>query len=65
MANIDSMMDPRINITEPSKDCLDSSSKKFTLKTIHTRANKMTSNATTIEFYDTVMDGVREYHTTV
>ena len=49
MTNIGSMMDPHINITEPSK--------KFT------GANKMTSNATTIEFYDTGMDGVREYHT--
>ena len=65
MANISCMMDPRINITEPSKDCLDSWSKKFMLKTIHIGANKMTSNATTIEFYDTVIDGVREYHTTV
>ena len=42
MANISGMMDPRINITEPSKDCLDSWSKKFMLKTIHTGANKMT-----------------------
>ena len=47
-------MDPCINITEPSKDCLDSWLKKFMLKTIHTGANRMTSNATTIEFYDTV-----------
>ena len=31
-------------------------------ETIQTGANKMTSNATTIEIYDTVMDGVREYH---
>ena len=60
MANIGSIMDPHINITEPSKDCLDSWSKKFTLRTIYTGANKMTSNAATIEFYDTVMDGVRE-----
>ena len=32
MANIGSMMDPCINISEPSTDCLDSWSKKFTLK---------------------------------
>ena len=31
-------------------------------ETIQTGANKMTSNATTIEIYDTVMDGVRENH---
>ena len=24
----------------------------------------MTPNTTTMEFYDTIMDGVREYHTT-
>ena len=55
LANIGSMMDPHTNITEPSKGCLDS---KFMLKTIHTGANKITSNATTIEFCDTVLDGV-------
>ena len=31
-------------------------------ETIQTVANKMTSNATTIEIYDTVIDGVREYY---
>ena len=65
MANVGSMMDFCINITEPSKDCLDSWSKKFMLKTIHTGVNKMISNATTSESYDTVVDGVREYHTAV
>ena len=65
MANVGSMMDFCINITEPSKDCLDSWSKKFMLKTIHTGVNKMISNATTSESYDTAVDGVREYHTAV
>ena len=65
MANISSMLDPCITLIEPSKDCSDSWPEKFMLKTIHTGANKMTSNATTIEFYDTVRDGVKKYHTTV
>ena len=54
MTNIDSIMDPCINITEPSKDCLDSWLKTFMFKTIHTGTNRMTSKSTTIEFYDTV-----------
>ena len=64
MANIGSIMDLCINIIEP-KDCLESWSKKFMLKTIHTEVNNMTSNTATIKFHDTVMDGVRESHTTI
>ena len=60
MANISS-----ITLIEPSKDCSDSWPETFMLKAIHTGANKMTSNATTIEFYDTVRDGVKKYHTAV
>ena len=61
--NIGSMMDPHITIFQSSKDYVDGSSKKFMLKTIHTGVSKRTSNVTAIEFYDTVMDGVTEYHT--
>lgn len=35
------------------------------IKTIYTRAKKITSNTTKIEFCDTVIDGIKEYHTTV
>ena len=35
------------------------------LKAIHTVVNKIISNLTVIKSYGTVMDGVREYHTTV
>lgn len=35
------------------------------LKAIHTVVNKIISNLTVIKSYDTVMDGVRKYHTTV
>ena len=35
------------------------------MKTVHTGANKLISNTATIEMYDTVIEGVCEYHSTI
>ena len=37
----------------------------FCLKTVHTGVSKLISTSATIEMYDTVIEGVREYHSTV
>ena len=39
--------------------------KKFCLKTVHSGVNKLVSNNASIEFDESVMDGVREYHASV
>ena len=47
------------------KDDLYLRSKKFCFKTVHTGISKLVSNNASIEFYESVMDGVREYHVSV
>ena len=44
---------------------LDTWSKKFCLQTIFTGVIKQVSNNASIEFYQTVMEGVGSYHNTV
>ena len=65
MMNIGNFLDPKIKLKASSKDCYNTWSKTFCLKTVHTGVNKFISNSTTIEMYDTVIEGVREYHSTV
>ena len=65
MVHIGNMLDPKISFLEPSKDRMDIWAKRFCLKTIHTGVNKLVSNYASIEFYNSVMEGVHEYHTTV
>ena len=52
-------------ITDSSKDCSDTWSKTFCLKTVHADVNKLISNSATIELYDTVIEGFCEYHSIV
>ena len=35
------------------------------MKTVHTGVNKLVSNNASIEFYESAVDGVREYHASV
>ena len=63
--HVGQMLDPKINLSDPSKDKLDVWSKKFCIKTIHTGVKKLVSNNTSLEFYDSVIEGVQEYHRTV
>lgn len=65
LMHVGQMLDPQISLFSECKDDLDVWAKKFCLKTVHTGVNKLVSNNSSIEFYDSVMDGVREYHSTV
>ena len=49
MMHIGSLLDPKIKLTDPSKDRSDVWSKTFCLKTVHTGVNKLISNEATIE----------------
>ena len=62
---IQSLIDPKIELCTLCKDDIDEWSKRFMLRTIHPGVNKMVSNESSLEFYCTVVDGVREYHSTV
>lgn len=59
------MLDPKIYLYSECKDDLDVWFKKFCLKTVHSGVNKLVSNNASIEFDESVMDGVREYHASV
>ena len=65
MMNIGNFLDPKIKLKDPSKDCYNTWSKTFCFKTVHTGVNKFISNSATIEMYDTVIEVVCEYHSTV
>ena len=58
MMPIGNLLDPKIKLTDPSKDCFDTWSKTFCLKTVHTVVNKLISNSAAVEMYDTVVEGV-------
>ena len=45
MMHIGNLLDPKIKLTDPSKDRSDTWSKTFCLKTFHTGANKLISNS--------------------
>ena len=63
--HIGNILDPKIKLTDPSKDRSNTWSKTFCLKTVHIGVNKLISNSATIKMYDTVIVGVREYRSTV
>ena len=63
--HIGSSLDPTISLFEPCKDSLDQWSKRFCLQTIQTGVNKQVSSSASIEFYNSVIEGVRGYHNTV
>ena len=65
LMHIGNLLDPKIKLTDLSKDRSSTWSKTFCLKTVHTGVNKLISNTATIEMYDTVIEGVREYHSTI
>ena len=65
MMHIGNLPVPKIKLTDPSKDCSNTWSKTFYLKTVHTGVNKLISNSAKIKMYDTVIEDVREYHPTV
>ena len=62
---INTMLDPKLSMTEPPKDDLDEWAKNFCLSTILTGTKKMVSQETTIEFNESVVQGVKGYHNTV
>ena len=63
--HIGNIPDPKIKLTDPSKDRFNTWSKTFCLKTVYIGVNKLISNSATIKMYDTVIVGVREYRSTV
>ena len=65
MGKIDLMIDPHLSINAETHDSLDEWAKNYCITTVLTGANKMVSNVASICFYDSVMDGVRQYHETV
>ena len=65
MMHIRSLLYPQIKLTDRSLKRLLAWSKTFCLKTVHTVVNRLISNSATIEMYDTVTEGVSEYHSTV
>ena len=62
---IGSMLDPTISFISPCKGSLDTCTKVFCLQRIHTGVKKQMSNNSSIELYQTVMEGTRGYHNTV
>ena len=58
-------IDPQIKPSDPCKDSLDMWSKVFCLKTVHTGVKKQVSNNSSIEFYESVIEGVKDYHNIV
>ena len=65
MVDIGTLLDPQIQMKSPSKDDVGKWAKQFSLKTIHTAVNKSESNEVSLEFYQCVVDAVRDYHSTV
>ena len=65
MLRIGSMLDPTISFKISCKDSLYTLAKIFCLQTMHTGVNKQVPNNSSIEFYQTVMEGIRIYHNTV
>ena len=65
LAHIGSLLEPKIALHEPCQDSLDTWSKTFCLKTVHTGVKKQVSNNASIDFYNSVIDGVKDYHNTV
>ena len=63
--HIANMLDPPISFKTLCKDSLDTWAKVFCLETIRTGVNKQVPNNASIEFYQTVMEGIRSYHNTV
>ena len=54
-----------IKISDPCKDSLDTWAKTFYIKTVHTGVLKQISNNASIEFYNSVLQGVRDWHKAV
>ena len=65
MLRIGSMLDPTISFKISCKDSLYTLAKIFCLQTMHTGVNKQVPNNSSIEFYQTVKEGIRIYHNTV
>ena len=65
MVHIGHRMDPTIKTFNPCKETLYIRAKTFCIKTVHSRVLKQYSNNATIEFYNLVLQGVRDYHKTV
>ena len=65
MRPVNTLIDPKINLRTPCSDKSDIWSKNFMLKLLHTGVNKHISNQASLEIYETVMDGIHEYHNDV
>ena len=61
MTHIGNLLDPKIALSDPCKDSLDTWSKTFCLQTIHTGVKKQMSNNASISFYNSVIDRVKQY----
>ena len=62
---IETLLDPHVNLTSKVTKPVDIWAKQYVLKHVHTGVKKLISNEASIEFYGTVIDCVREYHTVV
>ena len=60
--SITAYMDRDIGIHDPSKDDIDLWAKKFAFDVILTGCQKMVSQCASLTFYDTVIKGVKGYH---
>ncbi len=65
MKPISEALDQAIDLSQPCKDDVDKWAKRFLLKTLRTGVNKTVSNEASLEFYDSVIDGCKDYHKTV
>ena len=65
MLHIGSMFNPKISFTSSYEDNLDTWAEVFCWQTTQTGVNKQVSNNSSIEFCQTVMEGIRSYHNTV
>ena len=65
MAHIGHRMDPTIKTFNPCKETLYIWAKTFCIKTVHSRVRKQYSNNASIEFYNSVLQGVRDWHKAV
>ena len=65
MLHIGSMFNPKISFTSSYEDNLDTWAEVFCCQTTHTGVNKQVSNNSSIEFCQTVMEGIWSYYNIV
>ena len=62
---ITSLLDPKVHLFEKPKDRAQTWSQNFALSVIQSGVNKTLSQAATLDVYETAMEGVRSYHSTI